>query len=473
MGALELILVTAAVVIGLTGTWSPCGFSMIETIGPTGHDGGRPTTLAACVTFFAGCLAGGVLTFGALAAIGGLVHGADAPIAYLLAAAVALAAAAGEVRGARIAPQVRRQLPEHWRRVMPMPVAAGLYGVLLGLGFTTFVLTFGVWAIAGIAFAVGEPAVGVAIGIAFGVGRALPIVALAPLATSSIGVRCTEAMAMRPRLYRGMRLGDAAALVTAAAVLVGSDPAGAARQDAGSAADPSTMNAQLAYQQVPDRSGVLVRGGDEIDLPGNDPAIGGGHVAVLRGSAIVLLDAATFDELDSVQTKGTDAVAVSNRFVVYRRRVKQRDRLLKRRIGGDGTIGKARSLHRVGKRQQLGRPSLDGRMLVYAVAKPRLNRIVYNRLGSRLRGAVIGSRLHGLSNPSVLKRRVLYVRSTARRHELRLKRISANGPGRRMFKRRHAKATLWSTSLAPKRAHVTLLRGRGNPPSSRIVSVKR
>ena len=28
---------------------------------------------------------------------------------------------------------------------MPVPVAAGLYGVLLGLGFTTFILTFAVW----------------------------------------------------------------------------------------------------------------------------------------------------------------------------------------------------------------------------------------------------------------------------------------------------------------------------------------
>ena len=45
-----------------------------------------------------------------------------------------LLAAGLEARGTRIAPQIRRQLPEHWRRVMPMPVAAALYGLLLGLG---------------------------------------------------------------------------------------------------------------------------------------------------------------------------------------------------------------------------------------------------------------------------------------------------------------------------------------------------
>src|SRR3712207_9561089 len=65
------------------------------------------------------------------------------------AGAVAFLAAIAEARGRRIAPQIRRQLPEHWRRIMPMPVAAALYGILLGLGFTTFVLTFGVWALAG------------------------------------------------------------------------------------------------------------------------------------------------------------------------------------------------------------------------------------------------------------------------------------------------------------------------------------
>ena len=83
---------------------------------------------------------------------------------------------------------------------MPMPVAAGLYGVLLGLGFTTFVLTFGVFALAGIVFAVGEPAVGIAVGLAFGIGRALPIALVAPVADRDAGIAITEAMAGRPAI---------------------------------------------------------------------------------------------------------------------------------------------------------------------------------------------------------------------------------------------------------------------------------
>ena len=47
---------------------------------------------------------------------------------------------------------------------MPMPLAAALYGVLLGLGFTTFVLSFGVWALAGVSLAVGDPSLGLLLG---------------------------------------------------------------------------------------------------------------------------------------------------------------------------------------------------------------------------------------------------------------------------------------------------------------------
>ena len=70
------LLAVAALVAGLTGTWSPCGFSMIETIGPPGHGGGLDD-VAACVTLRSGALVGGVLTFGVLSCLGSLLHGAD------------------------------------------------------------------------------------------------------------------------------------------------------------------------------------------------------------------------------------------------------------------------------------------------------------------------------------------------------------------------------------------------------------
>src|SRR5213078_1906882 len=109
---------------------------------------------------------GAVVTFGSLALLGALLHGGRAALG--VAAAVAVAGAALDASGTRIVPQIRRQVPEPWRRVLPLPLAAGLYGVLLGMGFTTYVLSFGVWALAGISVALGDPSAGLLIGAAFG-----------------------------------------------------------------------------------------------------------------------------------------------------------------------------------------------------------------------------------------------------------------------------------------------------------------
>jgi hypothetical protein len=212
---LETVLILAAAAAGVTGAWSPCGFSMVETLAPQGYAGRLRTTLAACVTFAAGALAGGAATFGALALLGEAL-GAGGPVALAVAAAVALAAAIGEARGTTIVPQVRRQVPESWRRRMPVPLAAGLYGVLLGLGFTTFILTFAVWALAGACIAIGDPALGLAVGLAFGAGRLLPVVVLAPAGGGSLHA----AMAERPRILRSLRAVDAVALTACAVALI-------------------------------------------------------------------------------------------------------------------------------------------------------------------------------------------------------------------------------------------------------------
>jgi hypothetical protein len=216
---LETLLILAAAAAGVTGAWSPCGFSMVETLGPQGYAGRLRTTVAACATFSLGALAGGVATFGGLALLGDAL-GAGGPAALAVAAAVALAAAIGEARGARILPQVRRQVPESWRRRMPVPLAAGLYGVLLGLGFTTFILTFAVWALAGVSVALGDPALGLAIGLAFGAGRLLPVVVLAPAAATSAGAAFHAAMAERPRILRSLRAVDAVAMAACSVALV-------------------------------------------------------------------------------------------------------------------------------------------------------------------------------------------------------------------------------------------------------------
>jgi hypothetical protein len=215
---LTALLVVTALAAGVTGAWSPCGLSMVETLAPNGFARRLRTSLAACATFTVGALAGGAVTFGGLAVIGAAL-GAGGAAALGAAAVVAVAAAAAEARGLRIAPQVRRQVPEAWRRVLPVPVAAAGYGVLLGLGFTTFVLSFAVWALAGASIALGDPGTGLAIGLAFGAGRALPVICLAPFAGTDRGAAITAAMCERPAILLGLRRIDAVALAACAIAL--------------------------------------------------------------------------------------------------------------------------------------------------------------------------------------------------------------------------------------------------------------
>jgi hypothetical protein len=215
---LTACLIAAALTAGVTGAWSPCGLSMVDTLAPRGYARRLRTSLAACATFALGALAGGAVTFGGLA-LAGAALGAGGPAAAAAAAVVAVAAAVAEARGLRIAPQIRRQVPEAWRRVLPVPLAAAGYGVLLGLGFTTFVLSFAVWALAGVSIALGDPSLGLTIGLAFGAGRALPVIGLAPFAGTERGGVITAAMCERPAILLGLRRVDAVALAACALAL--------------------------------------------------------------------------------------------------------------------------------------------------------------------------------------------------------------------------------------------------------------
>ena len=320
---LEAVLLAAGLIAGVTGAWSPCGFSMVDTLAPHGYAGRLRTTLVACVTFAAGALAGGIATFGGLALLGRSL-GAGGAAAIAVAAAVALAAAAGEARGARIVPQVRRQVPESWRRVLPLPLAAGLYGILLGLGFTTFILSFAVWALAGVSVALGDPGLGLLVGLGFGIGRTLPVVVLAPLAGTERGAAAHAAMAERPSILRALRAADAAALAACAAALWAA-PAQAASVFAVPATDPSADGLLVAFQE-PGGAGVLARPGARQPAPGPHPAVGGGKLAWI-GTGTVEVRSQADPAYVFTLPAAADSVAVSGGWVAWRGQDQGRDAL--------------------------------------------------------------------------------------------------------------------------------------------------
>ncbi len=524
---LEPILIAAALVAGITGAWSPCGLSMVETLAPQGYAGRLRTSLASCLTFAAGALAGGAITFGGLSLLGAVI-GPQTPVAAWVAGALALVAAVGEARGMRIVPQIRRQVPESWRRVLAVPLAAALYGVLLGLGFTTFVLSFAVWALAGVCVALGTPALGLSIGLAFGLGRAIPVIALAPAADTSWGSRIHAAMAEKPVIYRALRLADAAAMLACAALLVTApaqaDAAGVPGAPAAAsqlpsllpalvarpASDPSAGPSAVAWQ-VPGVGGAVRRSGREVDLPGRGPVVSASEIAWRNADSVTFAPLTTLIPSATEIASGADAFSFSADWLIWRApRGDGGQRLLARPRGRQEL--KAAVLESVPPHAQLGRPSLDEDRVVYHVTSPRGSRIVMRDLITGTVEVLRQTRRALLLNPTLNGDELLHVSSSRQAQELLIGPLSGTDrplyittptarrddehergklrahthyrfirgryrpvarPPRPARAPRGSTITLWTTALDPTHAYVTRLVLRGGRTSASVLRVAR
>ncbi len=444
LSGLAVAAALTALLAGVAGAWSPCGFSMVDTIGSALGDARRGATRAAGATFALGTLLGGAVTFGSLALLGSLAGGGVAGLREALGAALALAAAIADWRGLRIAPQIRRQVPERWRWTMPLPLACALYGVLLGLGFTTFVLAFAVWALAGVCFAAGDPLLGVLVGVCFGAGRALPVLWMAPGLLVGRGARRLDAMGLEPRLWLGLRRLDALGLGLCALALVGlgasaaaagtsdaaapaavpavrpSSPlAGIAAAPIAAATDPSATAGWLAWQQVGAAGELSVSGAAPLALPGSHPALGGSTIAWTTASQIEVATLPSLAPRLAIPASRANALAVSDGWVVYRAVDGQ---------GGEQLL--AVSLANPAERRYLaasrlagriGRPSLDGSRVVFALSSPQRTEIELVDLASGRRRALrVASRDAAFSNPSLLGGALLFERTTRCAQQLRL-----------------------------------------------------
>lgn len=505
-----IALATAALVAGLAGAWSPCGFSMVDTLAPHGYAQRMRVTAVACVTFAFGALVGAVATFGGLAVLGGAL-GTGGGAAIAIAVALLLAAAAGDAAGRRIVPQVRRQVPESWRRVLPVPLAAGLYGVLLGLGFTTFVLSFAVYAIAAACVALGDPHTGLVVGLAFATGRIVPVVVLAPLQETARGIDLAAAMAERPAVLRGIRAAGAVAAGAAAlALALAGVPASAASQslltDTGT--DPSAVAGSVVWQLPGGGAGLVAHGGGAAQpLPGTDPAVGPDTIVWREGEVLVVVERSSLRELLRHAAPGAEEPAISARWLVWRAREPRGDVL--RALDLQALGAPVRDIRRVAAPDRIGRPSIDGDRLVFHVAERRQSRIEEIYLPSRRRTTLrIGRNGAQLLNPSEQGGQLLYVRSSAERQQvllgprrarrgrdrtlLRMHPVVRRDAGYERGRKRHtegypkrraprlperapagATVTLWTTALAPDAAYVSRIRRTAPGTSSAIVRLAR
>ncbi len=416
LSALAASAALTALVAGVAGAWSPCGFSMVDTIGGALGDPRRSATFVACATFTLGAVAGGALTFGGLASVGELIGHEANGAREALGVVIALAAAIADWRGVKIAPQIRRQVPESWRWRMPLPLACGLYGVLLGLGFTTFVLAFAVWALAGVSFATGSPLVGLLIGCAFGVGRALPVVWMGPGLRHKHGALSLEEMAAEPRLWLGLRRLDALGLCLCALFLSGTVATAASLP---ASTDPSAAGAELVWQRVNGPGMLRLQSGGMSELPGNHPALGQSSIAWESDGQLIVADRATMAVKATFPASRVSALAVSDNWVVYRAAAAvDTESLVAISLSSPTQPPQLLASRMTGA---IGRPALDGSTIVFAIDTPRSASIeavdLARGVRRTLRSADSGA---ALLNPSLLRGRLLYERVDHCSQELRI-----------------------------------------------------
>lgn len=72
-------------------------------------------------------------------------------------------------------PQLKRQTKDLWARLFPRKVAAMLWGLDLGLTFTTRITFSGVWVLVIVTILVGKPAFGAVLFVLYWLGRALSL----------------------------------------------------------------------------------------------------------------------------------------------------------------------------------------------------------------------------------------------------------------------------------------------------------
>jgi hypothetical protein len=393
---------------------------MVGTVGAARGLGGRKALIGSSAAFTLGLLVGGALVFGALGLVGAVLE--PGRLALAAAAGVALAAAGIDAAGRRVRPQIRFQVPEGWRRTMPLPRALFLYGLLLGTGLTTYVPAATAWALLPLGLMLGNVFGAVAVGVSIAAGRALPVLILAWRGEET-------ALAERPRGLRAIRALAAVTLVLGLAALVAGGVR-AATTVASPAGDPSAAGADLAWQQ-PGVGGFLSRSGASVQLPGTDPAVGGTLVTWHAGPVVTVAARDTLTPVVQLNVPGVDKLAVSARWLAERvERPTGAAEILVQPLSGTGRTRIVATAKRGG---QLGRPSLSGDLLLFHRATAQGSWLTAVDLATGRRQVLRSAQDAQLLNPSRLAGRLLYVRASRCAQELRIGAFGG-GPDRVLYR---------------------------------------
>ncbi len=432
---------------------------MVETLTPAGC-GSRQRYRVAIVLFSLGAI-------GAAAALGALLGAAgsslDRSAALAVVAVLALIAGAREAGILRMpVPELRRQVPERWRREWPLAAWSLGYGAGLGVGVLTHQVVWTFWVAAAGALALGDPLVSAACLMPFGLGRALMVIL--PTRGGRDGSASVGRLVERRRLLRPVNAG---ALLLAAALLsaVPAIGQGATRGEY----DPAAAGRVVATGIV-DAAGapsVIVRPATlpSVVFPGGrSPALDGDLLVYADDAGLRIVRWRTGAEIARVDG-ALSKPALDYPLVAYSRVVPGGQRLELRNV----VTGSLRVVARAGNDVDLGRPALRAGLIAWHVAAGRRSQIRVGLVRGSRRSRVVASSVSGLQvNPSLAYGRVLWVEQVGSVSKLRVRRVNG-GPVRTLTTLRGPNRILWTTALGLRTAYVT----RWNPVNGRSEIVSR
>ena len=149
---------------------------MLSSIHPLGERARNNRWGLTVAAFTTGAVLSGAVVGFSLGAVGAVTLPVDTSLLLAATAAVALIAGLLDLFGVR-APGPHRQVNENWIGAFRGWVYGGGFGLELGLGVATYVVTWGVYAMFLAAGLTGSPLAGAIVGAAFGLGRSLSLLA--------------------------------------------------------------------------------------------------------------------------------------------------------------------------------------------------------------------------------------------------------------------------------------------------------
>ena len=183
---IAVLALAVAVVAAVRGAWSPCGLSVLSSLNPVSERARGHRFWATAAWYVAGAVAGGALLGGGCAVVAATVGRLHLPAAlvWTLVLAAAAVAVVSDSRAVGFSlPDHPRQVDERWLTAYRRWIYAGGYGLQIGTGFATYILTAALHLMVVLAALSGSAASAFWAGIGFGAVRGLTLLVVAPART--------------------------------------------------------------------------------------------------------------------------------------------------------------------------------------------------------------------------------------------------------------------------------------------------